>query len=98
MPNEVTVQRSIPMFQEDIESIQLHGFGDTRGKSVAVVVYAVVNQPSDTTQGIVTVKARLAKQGLTMPRFGLFSSHMACNLLDNVRNAVYLLFKIHTVG
>ena len=88
LPNGVAVPRSIPMFQENIESIQLHGFGDASGKGVAAVVYAVVNQPSGTTQGIVTAKARLAKQGLTIPRLELVSAHMACNLLDNVRNAL----------
>ena len=88
LPNGEAVPRSIPMFQENIESIQLHGFGDASGKGVAAVVYAVVNQPSGTIQGIVTAKARLAKQGLTIPRLELVSAHMACNLLDNVRNAL----------
>ena len=80
------------MFQENIESIQLHGFGDASGKGVAAVIYAVVKQPSGTTQSIVTAKSRLAKQSLTIPRLELVSAHMVCNLYEmlfrNVRNAL----------
>ena len=86
------------MFQENIESIQLHGFGDASGKGVAAVVYAVVEQPSGTTQSIVTAKSRLAKQSLTIPRLELVSAHMACNLLDNVRNALSGFPVQHTYG
>jgi hypothetical protein len=49
----------------------LHAFGDASGKGVAAVVYAVVNQPSGTTQGLVAAKERLAKHRLTMARVGL---------------------------
>ena len=80
--------RSIPTFQEDIESIVLHAFGDASGKGVAAVVYAVVNQPSGTTQDLVAAKARLAKHGLTIPRLELVSAHMASNLVDNVRQTL----------
>ena len=88
LPTHVAVPRSIPTFQEDIGSIVLHAFGDASGKGVAAVVYAVVNQPSGTTQGLVSAKARLAKQGLTIPRLELVSAHMASNLVDNVRKAL----------
>ncbi len=80
LPTHVAVPRSIPTLQEDIESIVLHAFGDASGKGVAAVVYAVVNQPSGTTQGLVSAKARLAKQGLTIPRLELVSAHMASTL------------------
>ena len=52
------------------------------------MVYAVVTQPNSTNQGLVTSKARLAKQGLTIPRKELVSGHMAVNLISNVRNAL----------
>ena len=52
-------------------------------------VYAVVKQPSGTSQGLVTAKSQLPKQGLTIPRSELVSGHMAANLVDNVKKALY---------
>ena len=39
-------------------------------------------------KGLVAAKARLAKEGLTIPRLELVSAHMAANLVTNVRNAL----------
>ena len=39
-------------------------------------------------QGLVAAKARLAKQGLTIPRLELVSGHMTVNLIDNVHDAL----------
>ncbi|XP_046847100.1 uncharacterized protein LOC124440717 [Xenia sp. Carnegie-2017] len=88
LPNNIAVPRSIHTFQEEIDSISLHAFGDASGKGVASVVYAVVKQSSGSTQGIITAKARLAKQGITIPRLELVSAHMACNIVDNVRKVL----------
>ena len=55
---------------------------------VAAAVYAVVQQSSGQTQGLVAAKVRLAKQGLTIPRLELISGHMANNLIRNVRDAL----------
>ena len=38
-------------------------------------MYAVVKQESRNTQRLVAAKARLAKQGLTIPRLELISAH-----------------------
>lgn len=51
-------------------------------------MYAVVKQPTSVNKGLVTAKARLAKQGLTIPRRELVSGHMAVNLLSNVQDAL----------
>ena len=75
-------------FREDIQSIELHAFGDASGEGVSSVVYAVVRQPSGVSQGLVAAKARLAKQGLTIPRLELVSVHMAANLVGNVQRAL----------
>ena len=53
---------------------------------VAAAVYAVVQQSSGQTQGLVAAKARLAKQRLTIPRLELVSGHMASNLICYVRD------------
>ena len=88
LPASVSTRRSIPTFQEPIQEIQLHAFGDASGYGVCAAVYAVVTQKSGITQGLVTAKSRLAKQGLTIPRLELVSGHMAANLAVNVRKAL----------
>jgi hypothetical protein len=75
-------------YQEPVTSITLHAFGDASGNGVAATTYAVVSQPSGQTQGLVTAKARLAKQGLTIPRQELVAGHMAANLVTNVKEAL----------
>ena len=42
LPKQLTVPRSLAAYQEDIQSIELHAFGDASGKGVAAAVYAVV--------------------------------------------------------
>ena len=86
--NSAEFRRSLAGKREDIEEINLHTFGDASSMGVAAAVYAVVKQPSGTSQGKVTAKSRLPKQGLTIPRSELVSGHMAANLVDNVRKAL----------
>lgn len=88
LPHEVSCPRALTSAQESIEKIELHAFGDASAKGVAAAVYAVVKQPSTLNQGLVAAKARLAKQGLTIPRRELVSGHMAVNLLSNVQDAL----------
>ena len=66
LPKEVP--RTLVLAREPIEAIVLHAFGDASGQGVAAAVYAVVQQESGVRQGLVAAKARLAKQGLTIPR------------------------------
>lgn len=89
LPTIATTNRSLAIHHEEIQDIQLHSFGDASGKGVASAVYAVVTQPSGVSQGLVmTAKARLTKQGLTIPRLELVSGHMAINLVTNVKHAL----------
>ena len=53
---------------------------------MATSVYAVIKQSSAINQGLVIAKARLARQGLTIPRRELVSGHMVVNLLTNVHH------------
>ena len=87
LPPEVTVLRSLTLEQEEIKEIQLHAFGDASRDGVLATVYAVVRQNSGVNRGLVTARARLSKQGLTIPRLELVSAHMATNLISNVRDA-----------
>ena len=62
-------------------------------------MYAVVKQPTSVNKGLVTAKARLAKQGLTIPRRELVLGHMAVNLLSNVQDALQgFPYPPYTVG
>ena len=74
--------------QEPIERVQIHAFGDASGKGISAAVYAVVTQESGTTQGLITAKSRIAKQGLTIPCLELVAGHMAVNLAANVRESL----------
>lgn len=47
----------------------------------SAVIYAVVTQESGSTQGLIAVKSRLEKQGLTIPRLEL-EYLRAKNVLD----------------
>ena len=84
----MAAKRSIPLYQQEIDKIELHAFSDASGRGVCASVYAVVTQASGVSQGLVTEKSRLAKQGLTIPRLELVSGHMAVNLASNVRHAL----------
>jgi hypothetical protein len=68
--------------------VQIHAFGDASGKGISAAVYTVVTQESGTTQGLITAKFRIAKQGLTIPRLELVAGHMAVNLAANVRESL----------
>ena len=81
LPAEVMVARALTCAQEQIEEIELHAFGDASKNGVCATVHAVVRQPLGVSQGWVTARARLAKQGLTISRLELVSAHMAANLI-----------------
>ena len=68
LPLVEVVPRSIAGYQEPLETVELHGFGDASKQGVEAAVYAVVWQPSGITQRLVVAKSRLAKQGLSIPR------------------------------
>jgi hypothetical protein len=55
---------------------------------VAAAVYAVIQQPSRVSSGLVAAKSRLAKKVLTIPRLELVSGHMATNLVSNVKESL----------
>ena len=88
LPEKVTVPRSVTVHRESVDEIELHAFGDASKKGVAAAVHAITKQASGVNVGLVTAKARLAKQDLTIPRLELVSAHMATNLVSNVKKTV----------
>ena len=85
LPDKVTVARSVAVYRESLDEIEFHAFGDAIKKGVAAAVYAITKQAS---VGLVTAKARLAKQDLTIPRLKLVSAHTATNLVSNVKKTI----------
>lgn len=88
LPTGVTVPRPVMDYREPVLDLELHAFGDASTQGVGAAVYAVVRQPSGTTQRLVAAKGRLAKQGFTVPRLELISAHMATNLVTNLQNTL----------
>ena len=84
----MSTKRSLVVYEEPIDTLELHSFGDESRRGVAALVYAVVKQASGVTQGLVAAKFRLVKQSLTIPRLELVAGHMASNMIDNVRRAI----------
>ena len=82
------IARALTCAEEPINEIEVHAFGDASKNGVCATVHEVVRQPSCVNQGLVTAKARLAKQGMTIAWLELVSAHMAANLITNVGNAL----------
>ena len=91
------VRRTFSPYREPINAVELHAFGDASKRGIATAVYAVVRQDSGTTQGLVTAKARLAKQRLTIPRLELVAGHMAVNSVDDFSHAALDGFPLTSV-
>ena len=85
LPIGGTVPRPVAHYREPVADLQLHAFGDASTHGVGAAVYAVIRQPSGTTQRLVAAKGRLAK---LVPRLELVSAHMATNLVINVQNTL----------
>ena len=49
LPREQQVLRPIASYQEEIQAVELHSFGDASERGVGTAVYAVVRQPSGNT-------------------------------------------------
>ena len=86
LTGKVEVPRSLVEYREEILSIDPRAFGDASSNSAAV--YAVTQQSSGITQGLVTSKSRLAKKSLTIPKLELVAGHMATNLVDKLKEAL----------
>lgn len=88
LPAKVELPRTLAKFEQPINKIDLHVFGDASFDGVSAAVYAAVHQDIGVTQGLITSKSRLAKKKCTMPRLELIASHMAANLMENARSAL----------
>ena len=87
-PDHASAPRSLVKYQEPIEEIDLHTFGDASGQIVAATFVAAAWQISSTSKGLVASKSRLVEKSLTIPRFQLVSVHIASNMVVNVRQTL----------
>ena len=88
LPTKMEMNRSLCVYREEIHSIELHAFGDSSKKGISAVAYDVAQQPSGYSAGIIAARSRLAKKDTTIPRLELVASHMAANLVENVKDAL----------
>lgn len=90
LPPEVPTRRALAPYQQPVNSVELHVFGDASTYRIGAAVYSVVRQEDGIIQTlhVVAAKSRLAKRELTIPRLELVSAHMATNLVVKVRNAL----------
>ena len=79
------IPRLVPLYKESLTAVDLHVFGDASIIASCAVVYAVVHQPSVTNEGLVVSKSRISTKNLTAPRLELASTHLASNLIENVK-------------
>ena len=75
-PNKHGTSFAQSRWVEPITAVDSPAFGDTSGAGTAAAVYAVVQQPSGTNEGLLAAESRLAKKGLTVPRLELVSAHI----------------------
>ena len=73
LSEKVQVPRTLCLHRANIDHIDHHATGDARKEGTAAVLYAVINQPLGTNQGLVAARARLSKKDTT-------------NLLENAKN------------
>ena len=55
------------------------------------------SKPNGAQQNIIVSKSRLAKQKLSIPRLKLVATHMAANLVDNIKKAALANLNIRNV-
>ena len=84
----IEIPRSLPIHRKSITSVDLHVFRDASIVVNCAPVYAVVNQPSAISQCLVANKSRISIRDLIIPRLELVSTHMACNLISNMKSAL----------
>ena len=70
-------------YQEPLQDIKLHAFGDGSKQGLEATVYAVVRQQLGTTQRLVAAKERLS-----IPWLKQVAAHMGTNLITNVKKCL----------
>ena len=85
-----TIPRSIPLPDANLNHTDIQVFGDSSIMRKCAVAYAVClsSKSNGAQQNIIVSRSRLAKQKLSVPRLKLVATHMAANLVDNIKTAL----------
>ena len=65
--------------------LDIHLFSDESLIGVCTIAIAVVNQQNIFTQNLITIKSRLARKNLSIPRLELVVTQMSASLVENVK-------------
>ena len=84
---KIEIRRSI-IIRENMTNINIHHFSDASITRVSKVAYAVIYQPNNIRQGLITSNSRLAKRNLTMPCLELIAAQMSANLAQYIKNGL----------
>ena len=71
---------------ETVANTEILFFSDASINGACTVAYAVIYHPNKIGQGLITIKSRLAKRNLTIPRLELIAAQMSANLSQNTKN------------
>ena len=88
LTEKTVVPRAFRLQHEKIEAIDFHVFCDASIIGTAVALYAVIYQPSGTSQELVAAKSRFSKKNHTISRLELAAMHMAANLCKNIKDSL----------
>ena len=83
---KIEIPRSIVQ-SNSVTKIDLHVFCDSSKTGSCAEGYIVAHHPKGSSQGLIASKSCLAKQNTTIPRLELIVSHMASNLVQNLKEA-----------
>ena len=70
---------------ETVANTEILFFSDASINGAYTVAYAVIYHPNKIGQGLITIKSRLAKRNLTIPRLELIAAQMSANLSQNIK-------------
>ena len=96
----ISVSRSVnDMKSDEIESIELHGFGDASNVAFGAVVYIrSVKKSGEVSINLIASKTRLAPlKSDTIPRLELMAALLLARLMTSVREALQSTIKIDKV-
>ena len=87
---KIEFPRSISI-RETVTNIAIHPFSDASINGVCIEAYAIIYQPNNIMQGLLTSTSSLAKRNRTIPRLKFIATQVSANLAQNIKNALNTL-------
>ena len=89
LPHQIEVPKSIPLFKNSVQSVELNVFRDASKTGVSAAVYTIFRQIEGSSQRIIVSKRQFSKKDLSLTRFELVAVDMAANISENARAALH---------